>query len=224
MLTEKLKDHCRELEQENVTLNEARDTLTFEVNELKEELELLRNESDVHKVQIQEWENMISLVRADRDLTLTELEESELREGRCRKELEFLMASLHDALTERDTLQDEVFKLAENNPMLDELANMKSMIEELINDRNRLQLGLDRALKSKGEDSVRIEGLKRQLNRVNDGKGEHRTRERIVGSCPSDVSGPGGSSVRRVVDCEKRECAAVQDDRGAHRDIQECRK
>ena len=58
---------------------------------------------------------LILQVKEERDNLVQELESTESHEDRFRQELELLMTSMHEALTERDSLQDEVFRMSEKD-------------------------------------------------------------------------------------------------------------
>ena len=104
--------------------------------------------------------SLLSLqVKEERDSLAQELESTESHEDRFRQELELLMTAMNEALTERDTLQDEVFRMSEKDgSLVDEVAQMKSMTSGLIAERDRLQKELDAVLSSKGDQSVKAEG------------------------------------------------------------------
>jgi hypothetical protein len=54
-------------------------------------------------------------VKEERDNLAQELESTESHEEHFREELELLMTAMHEALAERDTLQDEVFRMSEKD-------------------------------------------------------------------------------------------------------------
>lgn len=58
---------------------------------------------------------LVLQVKEERDNLVQELESTESHEDHFRQELELLMTSMHEALTERDSLQDEVFRMSEKD-------------------------------------------------------------------------------------------------------------
>ena len=54
-------------------------------------------------------------MKEERDNLVQELENTESHEDHFRQELELLMTSMNEALTERDSLQDEVFRMSEKD-------------------------------------------------------------------------------------------------------------
>ncbi|GAB1611186.1 GRIP and coiled-coil domain-containing protein 2-like isoform X2 [Argonauta hians] len=139
-----------ELQNENVRMktqleqfSEQKDTLEYIIQELKEQNEADRRVLLEKTEQLKEWENLMNMMKDDKERALVDLEETEQRELHWRNELEFLMNSLHEALNERDSLREEMFKLTEKDcTSIDEINRMKKKVEEIITEKCRLEAEL----------------------------------------------------------------------------------
>ncbi|PVD18483.1 hypothetical protein C0Q70_21032 [Pomacea canaliculata] len=158
----------QKLFEELAHLREVHETAAFELAELQQEHDSLKTEADQLRGQLGEWEHLMDMVKRERDSLATELETTESHEDHFRQELELIMNSMHEALAERDSLQDEVFRMTEKDgvwqllvhrSLMDEITQMKSMTTGIIAERDRLQAELDSIMAAKGESSVKAEVL-----------------------------------------------------------------
>ena len=158
-----LGEKNRHLEEKLAVLGEKHETLVFELEEVQ-------TERDSLQTQLREWDGMMELLKGERDSLAHELDEQGSKDSALRKELEFLLSSLNEAITERDSLQDEVFKLKGDGSVTDDddsaqgdVREMKARIEDIISERNRLHAELEASHGVKADAAITQEGLRREL-------------------------------------------------------------
>jgi len=148
------------------------DDLQAKVNDLQEEQEMLMGDMQKKEEQMAEWEHLMHMMTEDKDRMLQELDAAEARDIKLVDELDLLRCTLSEVLDVDTEPADDVFETDDNEEaaVLLALDKVKGLIQQVVPATSKLKQDLESAYVAKGDNSVEIHTVKRELEQVREEK------------------------------------------------------